>query len=260
MVVMKMLKIKNEADVAEIYISGDIVDDMEANWIKSFSSDTAGYEFPKSVKEQLDVVKGKPLTIYINSYGGSVSAGLAMAHMIERHEAPTTAIVDSYCCSIATQIFFSADVCKMPSNSYLMIHKPTTIEAGNSDDFRKAADILDVIQHGLETTYQKKKLDNITNEEITEMMNQETWLTGGEAVEFFNIELLEPMKSMNCAGNLDKLKSLHYQRIPETLKFKDDGDKNSPSFLVQNNCKKQIFDNSIKKIEIALARSRGLMM
>ena len=258
MVVMKVIKIKNEADIAEIYISGDIIDDADANWIKSYASDTTGYEFPKSIKEQLDVVKDKPLTIYINSYGGSVSAGLAMAHMIERHEAPTTAIIDSYCCSIATQIFFSADICKMPSNSYLMLHKPTTAETGNADDFRKAADILDVIQNGLEITYQRKKFDSITNEEITEMVNQETWLTGAECAKIFDVELLESVKTLNCVGSLDKLKALNYRKIPETLKFKDDGNKKPPSILFEKQQQQKLEDEQKMKIQIALAKSLAI--
>ena len=255
---MKMIKVKNEADIAVIYIHGTIIDDEDSSWIKFWDVEPAGYQWPKEIRSQLDAVKDKPLTIYINSYGGSVAAGVAMANMIARHSKPTTAIVDGYCCSIATQIFFSADTCKMPKNAYLMLHKPSTIAAGDADDFRKAADILDVIQHGLETTYQKKKLANVTNEEITEMMNQETWLTGEEAIQYFNIEPLDSVKTVNCVGSRDKLKTLNYKKIPETLKFKDDGDKNSPSFLVQDNCKKQKFDNSIKEIEIALAKSLAI--
>lgn len=260
MEVKKMLKIKNEADIAEIYISGTIIDDEDSSWVKFWDDDPAGYQWPKEIKEQLDAVKDKPLTIYINSYGGSVAAGVAMANMITRHPKSTTAIIDGYCCSIATQIFFSADTCKMPKNAYLMLHKPSTIEAGNADDFRKAADILDTIQCGLEVAYQNKKLDHLTDEDITEMVNRETWLTGEEAIRSFNIELLDSVKTVNCIGSLDKLKSLNYKKIPEALKFKDDEKQNSPSFLVQNDCKKQIFDNSMKEIEIALARSRGLMI
>ena len=253
-----MLKVNNKADSAEIFVNGTIIDDEESGWIKFWDDDTAGYQWPKDIKEQLDSVKGKPLTVYINSYGGAVGAGLAMAHMIERHDAPTTAIIDGYCCSIATQIFFSADVCKMPSNSYLMLHKPSTIEAGNADDFRKAADILDVIQKGLETTYQNKALESTTVEQISEMVNQETWLTGADAAKLFKVELMEPLKTVNCMGSLDKLKAMNYQKIPEALKFKDDGNKTPPSFLIEQQQKLQ--DEQNKKIRIALTRAKSTMI
>ncbi|MBR1728072.1 MAG: Clp protease ClpP [Selenomonadaceae bacterium] len=245
-----MLKVKNQGEIAEIYISGDIIDDADGAFIKEWYNDTTGYEFPQKVKEELDSVKDKPLIIYINSYGGSIPAGCAMANMIARHDAPTTAIVDGYCCSIATQIFFSADVCKMPSNTYLMIHKPLTFTIGNADEMRAEAERLDVLQKGLESTYQKKKIGGVTDEEIHKMVNAETWLTGAEAIQYFDIELIEPMKAVNCAGSLEKLKTLHYQRIPKTLTFKDDGNKNLSSFLIEQN----------KKIEIAIARAKGMMI
>ena len=253
-----MLKVKNEAESAEIYINGTIIDDEDSGWLSFWQDDPAGYEWPKDIKSQLDAVKGKPLTIYINSYGGSIPAGCAMANMIARHDAPTTAIVDGYCCSIATQIFFSANTCKMPSNSYLMIHKPFTyIGYGNADEMRAEADRLDVLQRGLESTYQKKALDGVTNEQISEWVNGEKWFTGSEAAENFQIELLDPVKTLNCVGSLDKLKSLNYKHIPKTLKFKDDGNKTPTSFLIEQQNKQE---REKCQIELSMAMARGAMI
>ena len=254
-----MLKVNNKADSAEIFINGTIVDDEESGWIKFWDDDTAGYQWPKDIKDQLDSVKGKPLTVYINSYGGSVGAGLAMAHMIERHDAQTTAIVDGYCCSIATQIFFSANTCKMPTNAYLMIHKPfTLLNYANADEMRAEADRLDVLQQGLETTYQKKAKDGTTKEQINEWVNAETWFTGTEVAEKFQIELLDQVQTLNCAGSRDKLKNLNYQKIPELLKFADDGNKNPPSILFEKQHQQKLKDEQKKKIQIALAKSLAI--
>ena len=78
-----MLKIKNQNDNrADLYISGTILDDEDGQWIKSWTGDTDGYQFPAELKRQLDELQGKDLTIYINSYGGSIPAGVAMANMI----------------------------------------------------------------------------------------------------------------------------------------------------------------------------------
>ena len=257
-----MLKIKNQAESAEIYIDGTIIDDEDSSWVRYFNDDTTGYQFPKEIKEQLDTIKDKPLTIYINSYGGSVAAGCAISNMIAMHRAEVTAIVTGYCCSIATQIFFSADICKMPSNTYLMLHKPTTIESGNADDFRKTAEILDTIQRGLEATYLKKirdeKAEPVLQVDISKMISEETWLTGSEAAEIFQIELLEPVKTLNCVGSLNKLKALNYRKIPETLKFKDDGNKNPPSVLSEQQRQQKLYEDRKKQIEIALAKSLAI--
>lgn len=203
-----MLKVKNNTDSAELYIYGDIIDDSEA-W------ESDGIEFPADIKKQLDECKGKPLTIYINSDGGSVPAGVAIANMIARHDAPTEAVVDGWCCSIATQIFFSADKRKMPANAYLMIHKPSCIAYGTSDDMLKVAESLEVIQSGLEETYKKCALPDVTPEEIHSMVNNETWLTGKQAAEKFDIEITEPMQAVAKFGTARN--KMH--NIPKDIRF-----------------------------------------
>ncbi|MBR1578902.1 MAG: Clp protease ClpP [Selenomonadaceae bacterium] len=208
-----MLKMTNFGEHADIYISGSIVDDDDLV--------TEGYEFPRNIKKQLDACKGKTLTVYINSYGGSVPAGLAMANMIARHDRETTAIVEGMCCSIATQIFFSADHCKMPSNTFLMIHRPTSTTSGTADDMRKAAETLDVIQRGLTATYLSKAVEGITKEQLDEMINAETWLTGEQASKFFNIEVLSPVSTVNCFFPRGALKC---NRLPAGVNFIDDAE------------------------------------
>lgn len=184
-----MIKVKNQGEGAEIYIHGDIVDDSDGLWREECDFKT-GYEWPNDLKKKLDECKGKDLTVYINSDGGSVPAGVAMANMIARHDGNTTAIVDGWCCSIATQIFFAAKNRKMPENAYLMVHKPSCGVFGNSDDMKRTAQALDCIQEGLEATYRGAAKEGTTDEEISEMVNKETWLTGAEAAEKFNIELM----------------------------------------------------------------------
>lgn len=203
-----MLKVKNNADSAELYIYGDIIDDLDMDPM-------AGFEWPSDIKRQLDECKGKPLTIYINSDGGSVPAGVAIANMIARHDAPTKAVVDGWCCSIATQIFFSADKRKMPANAYLMIHKPACVAYGTSDDMLKVAESLDVIQSGLEETYKKCALPDVTPEEIHNMVNDETWLTGKQAAEKFDIEVTEPLQAVAKFGTArNKIRN-----IPKDIRF-----------------------------------------
>lgn len=216
-----MITIKNQAESssADLYISGIIVDDDEGNWIKYLEDDVDGYQWPADLKRQLDDLKDKDLNIYINSYGGSIAAGMAMAHMIERHKGKTIAVVDGYCCSIAVQIFFAADVRRMPSNAYLMVHKPWSSAIGDANKLRKAADILDTLQKGIESTYCKNARDSVTADEIHTMTENETWLTGTEAAEKFKIEVLEPLQAVNCCGTAEKLKAMGVKNIPPSLNF-----------------------------------------
>ena len=214
---------------------------------------------PKKLKEQMDALKGKNLTVYINSYGGSVPAGVAMANMLARHDGNTTAVVDGYCCSIATQIFFAAKNRKMPENAYLMIHKPSTATAGDANEMRKVAEILDVLQEGLETTYRKAALEDTTAEDIHKMVESETWLTGAEAAQYFDIEVLESSQAMNCIGNADKLKAIGCKKIPD-LNFADirQDDNNEPSkdARLQKDMA-NVKEDKEKRVKIALALAKG---
>lgn len=211
------LSIKNvTADSADLYITGEILDDSYKNW---FSQDAqpVGYVFPADVKAALSELEDKNLTIYINSGGGDVMAGVGIANMIKRHKCDTKAVVDGYAASIATQIFFSAKKRCMPKNTWLMIHKPSTCAAGNADDLMRAVEALDCIQTGLEATYNEHILDGVTEKDIHKMVNKGEWLTGADAAKYFDIELLDPIEAVAAADEVfmnfkNRPIELHYQR------------------------------------------------
>lgn len=215
-----MIKFKDVADTnsAEIYINGEIIDNNDAETLKYWygDDDMPEYAWPADLRKQLDALTGKDITVYINSPGGSVFAGAAMADFLARHDGKTTAVVDGWCCSIATEIFFACEERKIPANAYLMIHKPsTTAVAGNADDLRKAADVLDTIQNGIETMYQKAALFGVTPEQINEMVNKETWLTGDEVADYFDVEVLDAVKAAACVNDMN----VKFLNMPEGIKF-----------------------------------------
>lgn len=211
-----MIRVKNDTESAEIYITGDIVDDIDGEDIKYFlGDDVHGYKWPDAVKQELDAIDDNaPLTVYINSDGGSVPAGIAIANMIARHKGKTTCVVDGWCCSIATQIFFSADRRVIPENAYLMIHKPSTVAYGDANELTQAVNALDVIQQGLESTYNKHTKAGITVEDVHEMVENTTWLTGKDAAELFDVETTEATQTAACAGGACK----SFKDIPNIIK------------------------------------------
>jgi ATP-dependent protease ClpP protease subunit len=260
------LKIKNQSDTeAEMYISGDIVGDDVGGCIESWGESSTGYNWPADIKRQLDEVGDKNLTIYINSGGGSVMAGMAMANMVKRCKGQTTAIVDGYCCSIATQILFAADKCKVPKNAYVMIHKPSTYACGDSNDLQKCIEQLDTVQAGIESTYVDAARDGITPEQVHEMVEAETWLTGEQAAEYFNIELLDAVDVAAYAGDTKKL----FKHAPDGLHFADgpilfpeNGEHNNPNLLnnEQVEAAKQAADKlNSQRAQIALALAEEAM-
>ena len=194
---LKFLQIKNQqGERAEIYITGDIVDDC---WNYGWANDPNVY--PMNIKKMLDEVKGKDIDVYINSGGGHIFAGVAISHMLSRHDGKTRAIIDGIAASAASVIAFGCDEIEMPRNSYLMIHKPMCSCFGNSDELLKTAEWLDVLQKGILETYMAKANEGITEDQINELVNAETYFTGDQAAEFFNVVVTKEQEAVAYVGD-----------------------------------------------------------
>ena len=206
------LNIKNLDEKAELHFYGEIVSD---EWEKWSDLDTC----PEDVLNYLSKIENsKELDIYINSGGGSVFAGLGIYNILKRHKGRKTVYVDGLAGSIASIIAMVGDEIIVPSNSFIMIHKPLCGVCGNANDMREMADTLDRIEEGLINTYKTKLKDNVNIETIKAMVNAETWLTGEEASKYFNITVTEANK-MIAKVDTNLLNS--YKNVPENLKTKD---------------------------------------
>lgn len=203
------MSVKNLTDTsADLYFYGDIV---SSEWGKWEDTDTA----PEDVRNILNEVKDvQQLNIYINSGGGSVFAGLAIYNMLKRHQGNKTVYVDGLAASIASVIAMAGDKVVIPSNAFLMIHKPWSVAIGNSDDFMKMAEDLEAIEGGIMNIYEENMAEGADIETIRDMVKAETWLNGREAGEFFNIEIAQENRMAASASDfLDK-----YYNVPKNLK------------------------------------------
>lgn len=204
----KFLMIKNQTDTtADLYFYGDIVSNWWGAW-----DDTDQY--PEAIRDFLKGQEGKDLNIYINSGGGSVFAGMAIYNMLKRHKGHKTVYVDGLAASIASIIALAGDKIIIPSNAFLMIHKPWSWVVGNSNDFRKMADDLDAIQKGIMNVYEDNLVDGVEMAEIEKMVDEETWLNGNEASKYFSkIEVTEENNVAACASDYFK----NYKNIPSNF-------------------------------------------
>ena len=132
------------------------------------------------LKEEMQTDE-EEIEMHINSPGGSVFEGIAIYNNIKNSGKKVTCYVDGIAASIASVIAMAADVLIMPENSFLMIHNPWTLSIGEAENLRNDADLLDKIKSVIIPAYSERS--NLSNDEIIEMMNAETWLTGKEAKE-----------------------------------------------------------------------------
>lgn len=201
------LKVKNQTETsADLYFYGDIV----SSWWGAWEDED---QYPDKVKNFLDEAKGKELNIYVNSGGGSVFAGMAIYNMLKRHEGHKTVYVDGVAGSISSVIALAGDKVVIPSNAYLMVHKPWTWTQGNANDLREQADILDTIEKGILNVYEDNKKEDVEMETIQELVNNSTWLTGEEASKYFNIELSSAIDAVACVSECFQ----GYNKVPKNI-------------------------------------------
>lgn len=232
--ILKLFEFKNETETSvDLYFYGDIVSDWWGAWQDED-------QYPESVKTFLNNHQGKDLNIYINSPGGAVFAGIAIYNMIKRHQGRKTVYVDALAGSIASIIAFAGDRIVIPSNAFLMIHKPWAGCIGNAEEMRKMASDLDAVETGMLNIYEKHLKEGITIQQIKELMGAETWLNGKEAAEYFEVEVGEE-KEMVAAVTEESKKFC--KKIPEKLLQKQTGQ--------CTNEKEEEKRNKIKRIAIA---------
>ena len=162
-----------ENKTADIYIYGDIT---SWPWLES---DVSSYTLSKELQELDESIEH--INVYINSYGGEVAEGLAIYNALKRHKAKVTTYADGFACSIASVIFAAGDERIMSDTSLLMIHNAWASAARDANKLKKQAEDLEKITQASINAYMN--ITNITEDEIKEMMDEETWLNGEEALE-----------------------------------------------------------------------------
>jgi ATP-dependent protease ClpP protease subunit len=122
-----------------------------------------------------------PLTLRLNSPGGSVFDAVAIYNALKRHAGNVTVTIDGIAASAASYIAMAGDEIIMPENAFLMIHDPSGLVMGTAADMRAMADALDKIGASLIKGYAAKS--GKAEDEIARLMAAETWFDAAEAIE-----------------------------------------------------------------------------
>jgi ATP-dependent Clp protease protease subunit len=143
------------------------------------------------------------INVHINSGGGSVSQGIAIYNALKEYNGDVHVKVDGLAASIASVIAMAGTTVTMAEGSLLMIHLPWTMIAGNANDLRKEAEVLDQHMETLIDIYASNS--PLGRDEIKSMLAEETWLTADEAYELGMIT--------NIAGELKQAASVDLDRF-----------------------------------------------
>jgi len=148
----------------------------------------------KSFLDELGALPGEaPLTLRLNSPGGSVFDAVAIYNALKRHAGPVSVWIDGIAASAASYVAMAGDEVVMPENAFLMIHDPSGVVFGTADDMRAMAEALDKIKGSLIAGYVAKS--GGAEDDIAGLMAKEAWLDAAEAVELgFADRLAEPVR------------------------------------------------------------------
>lgn len=150
----------------------------------------------KQFSDVLNEIGNGPLLIEINSPGGNVWDGLSIYNQLRGRKAPVTTRVVGIAASIASIIALAGDRVEMADAALMMIHDPSGMAAGTSEDMRKMADALDQHAEVLVGVYAKKT--GKSPEAIRAAMKAETWFTTAEALAFGLVD--KPIKQLAMAA------------------------------------------------------------
>lgn len=127
---------------AEIFIYGDIGEGWDDETVSA-----------REFVRDLAALDADTLTVRVNSYGGSVTDGLAIYNALRRHPAAVHVEIDGIAASIASLVAMAGDTVQMAENALLMIHAPWGVSIGNSANMRDYADVLDKYAGAMANAY-----------------------------------------------------------------------------------------------------------
>ena len=161
---------RDQDNARTLYLDGVIA---EESW---FEDDVT----PAAFKADLMAGSG-PVTIYINSPGGDCVAAAQIYNMLMEYPGDVTVKIDGIAASAASVIAMAGTRVLMSPVSTMMIHNPLTVAIGDSEEMRKAIQMLDEYKESIINAYEIKT--GLSRAKLSHLMDAETWMNANKALE-----------------------------------------------------------------------------
>jgi len=182
--------------------------------------DVIGFDFwtgegmtPKKLVEQLEAMQPfSRIMLRVNSPGGDVFDGMTIYNILRRQEAKISVEVEGLAASAASYVTQVADPgeLRISEAGMFMVHRAWGITMGNTNDMLEMAGLLEKLDNqiaGIYSSRSKRKVDTWLN-----LMDEETWLTGQEAVD---AKLADETITTKRAAACFDLSQFGYRRAPQ---------------------------------------------
>ena len=170
---------------------------------------------PKQFKSELMSGSGD-ITLWINSPGGDVFAASQIYNILMDYKGNVTVKIDGLAASAASVIAMAGTRVSMSPVSQIMVHNPMTVAIGNAEEMSKAIKMLSEIKESIINAYEIKT--NLSRDEISKMMDSETWMNARKAVELGFADEIMYTENQNSNTALD---SFMFSRMAVTNKLID---------------------------------------
>ena len=127
----------------------------------------------------------KPINFYINSPGGSVTAGMAIYDVMRYIKCPVHTYVIGQACSMGSFLSSGGEPGNrfMLSNARLMVHQPSGGASGTASDIERNYKEIILIKDRMTDMYVEHcKKAKITRKKMIELLDRDTFLSAEEAV------------------------------------------------------------------------------
>lgn len=166
---------------------------------------------PAAFKAELASGSG-PITVWINSPGGDCVAAAQIYNMLMEYrrrpsgasaeasrtaqsapqmrntgceadgaQTDVTVRIDGIAASAASVIAMAGTKVQMSPVSVMMIHNPLTVAMGDSDEMRRAIQLLDEVKESIINAYEIKT--GLSRAKLSHLMDGETWMNAKKALE-----------------------------------------------------------------------------
>ncbi|MFK5949268.1 MAG: Clp protease ClpP [Methylococcales bacterium] len=146
--------------------------------------DVIGWPFidAETFLNDLSRMQADTIKVKINSPGGDVFDGTAIYNALADHPAKIITSVEGIAASMASIIALAGNERVIYKNAQFMIHNAWTIAWGDYNDLEKSAELVKSISGQMAETYADKT--GKSQKEIQQLMDETTWFTGEESVDF----------------------------------------------------------------------------
>ena len=126
----------------------------------------------------------EPAQIYlhINSFGGSVFAGLSAVDYIQSCDVPVTSIVEGCAASAATLMSCVATHRQMRSNSFMLIHQISSGLWGKYEELKDDMDNCDLFMRIIRDIYTEHT--KIPKKKLNEILKRDLWFDAETCLEY----------------------------------------------------------------------------